>query len=224
MKHALHRYLKSILHTGTATMEMTMGTALTAMAFELFIIPQNFAAAGVTGFASILSDKAHLTQMVFVINMLFLILGFVFVGKAFTVKTIASSVLFPLFLELFSGKELQISQNPLISVLIAGTLLGTGTGLVLRSGASSGGFSILGVILHNKWNCPIAVTLNVMDAAIILLQFFRQSYAQTVCGILVITLSAFLVGQIVSGDSPVSSQPRKSFPRSALSPEMNGNI
>ena len=223
MKHANPPYLKSILCTGAAAMEIMMGTALTAMAFGLFIIPQNFAAAGVTGFASILSDRTHLSQTVFVINMLFLVLGFAFVGKAFAIKTVASSVLFPLFLELFSGKETQISQNPLISVLIAGTLLGAGTGLLLRSGASSGGFSILGVILHNRWNCPIAVALNVIDASIILLQCFHQSFAQTACGILVITLSSFFVGQIVSGGTVVSCPPRKSFPGGALSPEMNGN-
>lgn len=223
MKHANLRHLNSIAHTGAAALEMIMGTALTAMAFGLFILPQNFAAAGVTGFASVLSSRLHLSLslMVFVINMLFLVLGFVFVGKAFTIKTVASSVLFPLFLEVFSGKEMQLSQNPMISVLIAGTLLGAGTGLILRSGASSGGFSILGVILNKRWNCPIAVALNVIDASIILMQLFRQSFEETACGILVITLSAFLVGQIVSGSSAVSCQPVESVHRKSPRPEMN---
>ena len=202
MKHPNLRFFKSITRACASPLEMAMGTALTAMAFGLFILPQNFAAAGVTGFASILCDclPVSLSPTVLAINLLFLVLGLVFVGKAFTVKTVASSLLFPLFLQVFSAAVVPLPQNPLISVLIAGTLLGTGTGLVLRSGASSGGFSILGVILQNRWNFPIAVTLNLVDAAIILTQVFRQSFAQTVYGILVITLSAFLVGQLVSAE------------------------
>lgn len=206
MEHTNRAFFRSVLKACASPLEMILGTALTAMAFGLFILPQNFAAAGVTGFASILSDylPISLSQTVLAINMLFLVLGLVFVGKAFTVKTVASSLLFPLFLQVFSGSQVPLPQNPLVSVVIAGTLLGAGTGLILRSGASSGGFSILGVILQNRWNCPIAVTLNIVDAAIILTQVFRQSLAQTVYGILVITLSAFLVGQIVSAEKNLS--------------------
>ena len=206
MEHTNRAFFRSVLKACASPLEMILGTALTAMAFGLFILPQNFAAAGVTGFASILSDylPISLSQTVLAINLLFLVLGLVFVGKAFTVKTVASSLLFPLFLQVFSGSQVPLPQNPLVSVVIAGTLLGAGTGLILRSGASSGGFSILGVILQNRWNCPIAVTLNIVDAAIILTQVFRQSLAQTVYGILVITLSAFLVGQIVSAEKNLS--------------------
>ena len=218
MEHTNPASCKNILKACASPLEMILGTALTAMAFGLFILPQNFAAAGVTGFASILSDSLpiSLSQTVLAINMLFLVLGLVFVGKAFTVKTVASSVLFPLFLQVFSGSEVQLPQNPLVSVLIAGTLLGAGTGLILRSGASSGGFSVLGVILQNRWNCPIAVTLNVVDAAIILMQVFRQSLLQTVYGILVITLSAFLVGQIVSAENTASQSSVNSSRRKAV--------
>lgn len=218
MEHTNPASCKNILKACASPLEMILGTALTAVAFGLFILPQNFAAAGVTGFASFLSDSLpiSLSQTVLAINMLFLVLGLVFVGKAFTVKTVASSVLFPLFLQVFSGSEVQLPQNPLISVLIAGTLLGAGTGLILRSGASSGGFSVLGVILQNRWNCPIAVTLNVVDAVIILMQVFRQSLLQTVYGILVITFSAFLVGQIVTAENTASQSSVNSSRRKAV--------
>lgn len=218
MKHTNRLLYKSIRKACASPLEMLLGTALTAVAFGLFILPQNFAAAGVTGLAALLSDflPISLSQTVLAINLLFLVLGLVFVGKAFTAKTVASSLLFPMFLQAFSGSEVPLPQNPLLCVLIAGTLLGAGTGLILRSGASSGGFSILGVILQNRWNCPIAVTLNVVDAAIILTQVFRQSLTQTVYGILVITLSAFLVGQIVSAEKSVSQSCVNSSRRKAV--------
>ena len=202
MEHTIGAHLRSILKTGASTLEMLLGTALSAMAFGLFILPGGFAAAGVTGLASVICAflPLSLSQLVLAINLLFLALGLVFVGKGFTVKTVASSLLFPLFLQIFSQNGTQPPASPLVCALIAGTLLGAGTGLLLRSGASSGGFCVLGVILHNRWNFPIALTLNVVDASIILIQVFRQSLLQTLYGILVITFSAFLVGQLVSAE------------------------
>lgn len=180
--------------------DMLLGTALTAMAFGLFILPQQFAAAGVTGFASMIAGylPLSLSQTVLTLNMLFLLLGLMLVGKAFTAKTVASSVLFPLFLQVFSRGEALCPESPLVCVLLAGTLLGTGTGLILRSGASSGGFCVLGVLLQNRRHIPVAATLHVIDASIILMQALRQPPAQTVYGILVITLSAFWVEQMTA--------------------------
>lgn len=204
MEHTNRVCFNSIWKACASPLEMILGTALTAMAFGLFILPQNFAAAGVTGVASLLSAclPVSLSQLVLAVNLVFLLLGLVFVGKAFTVKTVASSLLFPLFLQAFSAAAVPLPRNPMISVLIAGTLLGAGTGLILRSGASSGGFSILAAILQKRWNIPVAVTLNVVDAAVILMQAFRQPLSRTGYGILVITLSAFLVGQIVCPEKP----------------------
>lgn len=189
---------KNIGQTCMAALKMSVGTALTAAAFGLFIIPQNFASAGVTGLASVVFGYTalSLSQMVLAINSLFLALGFVCVGKGFAAKTVASSLLFPLMLQGFSHWEVGAAVSPAVCVLLAGTLLGVGTGLLLNSGASSGGFAILGVLLQNKWRIPVAATLHVTDAAIILMNGFRQPIRQTVCGILVITLSAVLVGGI----------------------------
>ena len=45
MKHPNLRFVKSITRACASPLEMLLGTALTAVAFRLFILPQNFAAA-----------------------------------------------------------------------------------------------------------------------------------------------------------------------------------
>ncbi len=204
MKRNDRSHIGSILPLGIAAFEMILGNALTAAAFGLFIIPHHFASAGVTGVASVVSGYTplSLSQMVFVINMLFLLLGFVYIGKQFTVKTILSSVLFPVMLQGFTCQGSCPVDSPMMSILIAGILLGTGSGLLIHSGGSSGGFSILSMLLQKKWGVPVAVTLNITDAAIIMVQASRQPVIGTLCGILVITLSAFIVGQMVSHTAP----------------------
>lgn len=180
---------------------MLVGTALTAAAFDLVIMPMNFVAAGVTGLSKMLTAfiPVPLSAMVLAINLLLLVLGLVFMGKAFVMKTVSVSLLFPVFLELFSAYPLRsLAQDSLLAVILAGALLGTGAGLIIRSGASSGGFDILAIILHKKLDVPASTVMNLIDAAIIILQAANKPLPDTLYGILVITLSAALVGRVVT--------------------------
>lgn len=200
---------KMWLHRALRFIQLLVGTALTAAAFGMIIIPQGFAAGGVTGLARILSGviPVPLSAVVFALNMILLGLGLVFVGKTFVAKTVAVSVIFPAMLEVFSRFPLEsLTADPLVSTVIAGAMLGTGTGMVLRSGASCGGFDILGVVLNRKLKIPVGTVMNVCDTTIIVLQALGQPLLQTVYGILVISISAMLVTKVMTlgtGESQV---------------------
>lgn len=184
-----------------AVVELLIGTALTAAAFGLLIVPRGFAAGGVTGLSSILARivPVPLPVVVFVVNMGLLLLGLVFVGRKFVAKTISVSILFPAMLAFFSRYAPDsAAQDPMLCAIAAGVMLGVGSGLVLHSGASSGGFDILAVILNKRFQVPVAAVMNVCDAAVILTQSMHQPLNQTICGILVITISAAIVGRIVT--------------------------
>lgn len=191
------KYLRPLL----AVMEMLIGTALTAAAFGLIIVPQRFAAGGVTGFSKVIVRliPIPLSVMVFMMNMVLLFLGLVFIGRKFAAKTVSISILFPAMLEVFSRHSLDsIAQDPMLSAIVAGVMLGVGSGLILRSGASSGGFDILAVILNKKFKMPVGTVINICDAAVILMQSLRQPLIQTIYGVIVITISAAIVGRIVT--------------------------
>lgn len=191
------KYLRPLV----AAIEMLIGTALTSAAFGLIIVPRGFAAGGITGFSRIIVNMIHipLSAMVFIINMSLLILGLVFIGKKFIAKTISISILFPVMLEVFSHHALNsIAQDTMLCTIVAGVMLGVGSGLILRSGASSGGFDILAVILNKKYNIPVAIVMNICDAAVILMQSLNQPLIQTIYGVIVITISAVIVGRIVT--------------------------
>ena len=201
----MEKYLRSL----RAAVEMLIGTALTAAAFGLIIVPQGFAAGGVTGFSKILARliPLPLSAVVFLVNMALLVLGLVFAGRKFVAKTVAISILFPAMLEVFSHYSLNsIAGDPMLCAVVAGVMLGVGSGLILHSGASSGGFDILAVILNKKFKTPVATFMNVCDAAVIVLQSLGQPLIQTIYGVIVITISAAIVGRIVTmgtGESQV---------------------
>lgn len=181
--------------------ELLIGTALTAAAFGLIILPQGFAAAGVTGFARTITYfiPVPLSVIVFIVNMLLMILGLVFVGRRFISKTIVVSILFPVMLEIFSRFPLDsLGEDAALCTVISGAMLGTGAGLVLRSGASSGGFDILAVILNQKYKFPVAAVMNICDGLVILMQALGNPLLPTVYGILTITISAAIVNHVLT--------------------------
>lgn len=147
----------------------------------------------------------NLSVLVFFFNMILLLAGFLFIGKEFVAKTVAVSILFPLFLEFFSGFSVNsLKEDALVSVLIAGCMLGIGAGLIIRSGASGGGFDTLAIILHKKFGLPVAAIMNFCDVSVILLQLVGHPVLKSIYGIMAITLSSFIVKQVItfgSGDT-----------------------
>lgn len=193
--------MKKTLSTLWSCVQLAAGCSLSAAAFGMVILPLGFAAAGVTGISNTIAAvlPVPLSVIVLLINIFLLLLGFAFIGKRFVAKTIAVSLLFPVMLELTSRMPLMdLSEDLLLAALLGGLMLGTGAGFVLRSGASSGGFDILAMVMKRKLGVPLNLSLNLIDACIILIQAFRQPLNLTLYGILVITISALVVGKVVT--------------------------
>lgn len=201
-------------------MEMLSGTALTAGAFTMVILPQNFAAGGVTGFSKIINRACgfSVSMMVLTINLILLLAGLVFVGKAFAAKTVMLSVAFPCMMEAsYFLPVLSCDAAPVLGVIVGGVMLGVGVGMVLRSGASSGGFDIVAVILHRKFGISIAAIMNICDCTVILLQAVGQPLSKTVYGVAVIMLSSLVVHQVVLWRS---KQIAPSYPMNLISAQV----
>lgn len=192
-----------------AFLELFLGTAMNAAAFGLIIVPQGFAAGGITGFSRLLCRLVPLplSVVVLLLNMLLLAVGLIFVSKAFVAKTAAVSFLFPAMLEVFSRLSVgDLLGDYMMSALAAGALLGIGTGLVLRSGASCGGFDVIGVIFNKRFGFPVANVMNVCDTSVIVLQALGQPLLKTMYGILVIAIVTVFVSRVVTlgtGESQV---------------------
>lgn len=180
---------------------LLLGTALSSAAFGMLILPLGFAAGGVTGFsksiAALLGLK--LSAVVLGVNAFLLVSGFVFLGREFAAKTVSVSLLFPLMLEFFSRFPLTLLKaSPAAAVLSASLMFGLGTGLILKSGASSGGFDTLAVIVNRRFHIPVTLQLNLIDGLIILTQAIGKPIENTLCGIAVISIGCFIAGKVMS--------------------------
>ena len=181
---------------------IALGTALTAAAFGLIVLPQGLAAGGITGLSVLLSRVMPLpvSAIVFVLNAGLFLLGWACVGRDFAFKTLLVSLLFPVLLELFQRLDLlaELSADPLISSLLAGGILGFGTGLVLLGNGSCGGFDILGVVLNKKLGVPVSLVMFLCDGAVLIAQALKLGILNTVYGVLVILVSSFTINRVLT--------------------------
>lgn len=181
---------------------IALGTALTAAAFGLIVLPQGLAAGGITGLSVLLSRVMPLpvSAIVFVLNAGLFLLGWACVGRDFAFKTLLVSLLFPVLLELFQRLDLlaELSADPLISSLLAGGMLGFGTGLVLLGNGSWGGFDILGVVLNKKLGVPVSLVMFLCDGAVLIAQALKLGILNTVYGVLVILVSSFTINRVLT--------------------------
>ena len=181
---------------------IVVGGTMTAAAFGLFVLPQNFVAGGVTGLSVILQNllPLPLSAIVLCINILLFLVGWLFAGKEFIFKTLIMTFLFPVLRDVFSQIDLffPFSDASVLSLPLAAFLLVIGSSFTLRAYCSSGGFDILGVVLNKKFRIPVSVVMYVCDCTVILLQAVSKPLLQTVYGIIVILVTSIMVNKVIT--------------------------
>lgn len=178
-----------------------IGSCLTASAFGLIVLPNQFAAGGVTGFSVLLQNVIPLSvsTLVLIVNLTLFALGWIFVGKDFVFKTFLTSIIFPFMLEITQQIEIfrELAADSFVSSLLAGGILGLGCGLILLGNGSGGGFDILGVILNKKFGTPVSVVMYICDFIIILTQTVSNGILKTVYGVIVILVSTIIIDKVL---------------------------
>lgn len=183
-----------------------LGSCITASAFGMFILPQQFAAGGVTGFSVLLQNVIPLpvSVLVLIVNLILFALGWFFVGKDFVAKTLLTSLIFPFMLEVTQKVHIfsDLASDSLVSSLLAGGILGLGCGLILLGNGSGGGFDIVAVILNKKFGVPVSAVMYLCDFFVILTQTVANGMLKTVYGVIVIMVSSFIINKVlVRGES-----------------------
>ena len=183
---------------------VVLGNVILTFAIKLFLLPSNLMSNGTTGLALVMQHFTGMSVSVFslIFNVLMLLLGWWLLGKQFAVTTIFSSIFYPLFLELLNQTigDYQITENIFLNLLFAGMGIALGLGLVIRSGASSGGMDIPPLILERYFRIPVSVSLWCFDFVILLAQLPFHEPEDLLYGILLIlTISITLNKSIHMG-------------------------
>lgn len=139
---------------------MTIGTLIFVMAWTSLLIPNNLASGGLTGLTTILdyatNGRIPMDLTYALLNVVLLVAGFLFLGKAFGFKTIyviaLSSVLFWVMPNYFPDLVVvDPNLDKIMVVLVGGAMESIGIGMILLRGGSTGGTDIVAMILNKYW-------------------------------------------------------------------------
>lgn len=197
---------------------VTLGVMLIAFSFSFFIDPYSLDIGGVSGLAvifKVITGKETWSWLfILIFNVLLLIIGLIFLGKNFLLKTMYGSLTYPLWAKAFNfiyeilvkynDGKLLLDNNVLLVTLFSAIIMGFGLGICVKHGGTTGGTEILQNIVYKYWKMPYSISLFVFDGIVVLLGFFfikdvdgKLIYENLLCEILFIYLSGVVMDQIV---------------------------
>ena len=178
-----------------------VGNLIYALIVKLFILPTSLMSSGTTGIALFMNHVFDIPVSLFILifNLCMLIIGFLILGKTFAMTTIASTILYPVFLEFFNQclGDYVITNNSLLNTIFAGMGIGLALGIVIRSGASTGGMDIPPLLLHHYFRIPVSISLYVFDFIILSCQTLYNPMERLLYGILLILLTSVVLDKVL---------------------------
>lgn len=187
------RIWKEILWAGTTA----IGSALFALGFAMFLIPNDINTGGISGLAMILWELlgfGSIGTLTLLMNIPLFLIGGLKIGKRFFAGSLIGMVVSSVLMDLFALIPFA-TPEPLIGGLYGGVLCGAGLGMVFMAGASTGGSDILVRLLKKKYrNLPIGSISIMFDAMVVLLTglVFRDISKALYSGVVV-----FVCGQVI---------------------------
>ena len=177
------------------------GNALYSLAVALFLEPSGLITGGATGIALAIGRLTGLpvSGLLLFINLAMLVWGWAVLGRAFALNTLASSVLSPAFLGLFEGllAGRVLTEDIFLCTVFAGLGIGVALGIVIRSGASTGGLDIPPLVLNKWFKLPVSATMLTFDIAVLLMQAVFSPVQQVLYGVVMVLIHTIVMDKML---------------------------
>jgi len=150
---------------------IVIGSAVMALAYNLFLMPHRIVPGGAGGVAMILNHffAVPVGLTILVINIPLFVLGVKTLGRTYGVKSLVGIAISSLLIDGFTY-VLHVgpaTDNQILACIFGGIMLGGGLGLVFRGGGSTGGSDIVGQVLHRCSNFSTGTAILVVDFIVI---------------------------------------------------------
>lgn len=189
--------MKKGLQTALWFGKIIFGSALFALAFDIFLEPNGLNAGGVSGLAMVFVKLAGIGTVGVVsaiINLPLFALGGIKVGRKFFAGSLVGMAASSLFLDLFAVMT-PPETEPLLAALYGGVLCGIGLGIVFVTGASTGGSDIVVRLLKLRFqHVPIGTINMIFDLTVAVLTGLAF---QDISRALYSGVAIFVTGQVI---------------------------
>ena len=193
MKEGLREYILILI-----------GVFLVAISLEYFFIPNNIAAGGLTGLAIVINHyipSISTGPLVFIMDLFLFVIGFIFLGKNFGVKTIVSSFslagMMTIIETYFNPKA--ITNDLMLAAIFGSFITAIGMAIVFNANASTGGTDTIAKILNKFFHIDIGKSLLAVDFIVTLLGAVTFGINIGLSGLLSVIINGIAIDKVIEG-------------------------
>lgn len=181
---------------------ITLATWILVVGVHFFKFPNNFSFGGVTGVAVVMGAvlKHTAATYTFIINMVLLVFGFMFLGRSFGFKTVYVSVLTSVGLsvmERWVPIERPLTNEPVLELLFAIFLPALSSAILFNIGASGGGTDIIAMILKKHTSIQIGTALFLVDFLIVVVSCFVFDIQTGLCSLTGLLAKSLVIDNVI---------------------------
>ena len=149
---------------------ITIGAIIAAIGLELFLVPNDILDGGVIGLSIIAAKLFDIRLSLFIVlfNIPFLIIGFRKMGWKFTLHTLYGVIVLSLCTSYLHHFE-PATDDLFLATIVGAVILGTGVGLVIRTGGALDGTEIIAILVSRKTPVSIGQFIMVLNVFIFIL-------------------------------------------------------
>jgi len=179
---------------------MCAGSILIGVGINGILIPHRFVSGGVTGLSLLLHylvPSLSVALIYAVANVPLFLSGWFFVSRRFFLYSIIGTLL-------FSGAVAWVDvtvpvHDKLLAAILAGIIMGAGSGIILKSLGSSGGTDILSVILLQRFSIRLGTTRLIFNISVLAGSALLFSLEDALYTLIYLYVSSKIVDLVVTG-------------------------
>ena len=178
---------------------VVLGNFILAAGVSFFLVPNSILSGGVAGIAIAIEPIIHLhpNLTIAILTVVLFLVGALFLGKGFMFKTALSSIIYPMFVVILTNYAnlIEITDNPILASIYGGVFVGTGLGIVFRTGASTGGMDIPPLVIHKFSHIPLHTLVLIVDTLTVLLGMLLHGIEPALIGIISVWVASVMVNK-----------------------------
>ena len=197
---AIQKFRKTVIFE---YIQIIFGAALVGLAFNIFLLPSRLAAGGVSGISTILYElfQFNPAYVQWLINIPLLILGVLLVGKEFSMKTLVGTFFVPFVIWLTADIKLSV-DNPLLSAIYGGIMLGVGLGIVYRANGSTGGTALIAQLVKKYTGLSSGFSQLLVDGLVVITSAFVFNFELALYAMIAIYVTSKVIDFVQLQTSP----------------------
>lgn len=170
--------------------KLIFGMFIVAVGVYYFMIPGNVVLGSISGLVMVLVNFIPLSQsaLTFILNAVLLMIGYIFIGKEFGIKTVITSMMLPFFLavfEIITPNNHMLVTDKFANTIIYLVIITFGQSILFNANASTGGLDIVAKMISKYMRVELGKGIQIAGfatAASSILVYDTETFVYSIFG------------------------------------------